>query len=115
VTNVNGSAPIRSRVGLARSFQIPSLLDDLTALDNVALAVQAHRGHSFWCWRNARRDDELRKAALATLARVGLSERAGVSVDNGSWTSPWRRRHSRGCFCSTDRWPVWDKRNPCVW
>lgn len=71
----------RSQLGLARSFQITSLFHDFTALDNVALAVQAHRGHSFRFWRNARRDDELRKPALATLARVGLSERAGVRVD----------------------------------
>src|SRR6185437_11404398 len=37
----------RVRLGLARSFQITSVLRDFTALDNVALAVQAHDGHSF--------------------------------------------------------------------
>ena len=37
----------RSRLGLARSFQITSLLKDFTAIDNVALAAQAHDGHSF--------------------------------------------------------------------
>jgi len=37
----------RSALGLARSFQITSLFPDFTALDNVALAVQAHAGHSF--------------------------------------------------------------------
>jgi len=71
----------RSLLGLARSFQITSLFRECTALDNVALAVQAHRGHSFRFWRDARRDDELRNPALAILARVGLSERAGVRVD----------------------------------
>ena len=34
----------RSMLGLARSFQITSLFPDFTALDNVALAVQAHAG-----------------------------------------------------------------------
>src|SRR5215211_5009087 len=34
----------RSQRGLARSFQITSLFNDFTALDNVALAVQAHAG-----------------------------------------------------------------------
>lgn len=72
----------RSLLGLARSFQITSLFREFTALDNVALAVQAHRGHSFRFWRDARRDNELRKPALAALARVGLSERAGARVDN---------------------------------
>ena len=71
----------RSQIGLARSFQITSLFADFTALDNVALAVQAHRGHSFRFWRSARHQDELRKPALAALGRVGLVERAGHRVD----------------------------------
>ena len=71
----------RSHLGLARSFQITSLFNDFTALDNVALAVQAHCGHSFRFWRDARGEAELRNPALAALDRVGLSERAGVRVD----------------------------------
>ena len=70
----------RSHLGLARTFQISSLFLDLTVLDNVAMAVQAHAGHSFRFWRNARRDHELRKPALAVLARVGLAERADLLV-----------------------------------
>ena len=70
----------RSRLGLARSFQITTLFHDFTALANVALAVQAHRGHSFRFWRDARGEDELRKPALAALKRVGLVDRAGVRV-----------------------------------
>jgi branched-chain amino acid transport system ATP-binding protein len=66
----------RSRLGLARSFQITSLFLDLSVLDNVALAVQAHAGHSFRLWRDARGEPELRRPAVAALARVGLSERA---------------------------------------
>ena len=46
--------PARARLGIARSFQITSVLKDFTTLDNVALAVQAHQGHSFRFWRNAR-------------------------------------------------------------
>ena len=71
----------RNLLGLARSFQITSLFSDLTALDNVALAVQAHRGHSFRFWRDARRDEALRAPARAALDRVGLGDRAGVRVD----------------------------------
>src|SRR4029077_11993804 len=70
----------RSALGLARSFQITSLFADFTALDNVALAVQAHRGHSFRFWRPAGSDPELREPALAALARVGLAARADVKV-----------------------------------
>jgi branched-chain amino acid transport system ATP-binding protein len=66
----------RSQIGLARSFQITSLFLDLSVLDNVALAVQAHAGHSFRFWRNARAEPELRQPARAALARVGLADRA---------------------------------------
>jgi len=70
----------RSALGLARSFQITSLLLDFTAIDNVALAAQAHDGHSFYFWSNARKERQLRQAALATLDRVGLRHRADVLV-----------------------------------
>ena len=70
----------RCRLGLARSFQITSLFLDFTALDNVALAVQAHAGHSFRFWRDARTEPALREPAAAALARVGLSARANVPV-----------------------------------
>ncbi len=66
----------RSALGLARSFQITSLFLDLSVLDNVALAVQAHAGHSFHFWRNARSEAELREPARAALERVGLGARA---------------------------------------
>jgi len=71
----------RSAIGIARSFQITSLFPDFTALDNVALAVQAHRGHSFRFWRDARGEGELCKPALTALDRVGLAERADMRVD----------------------------------
>jgi branched-chain amino acid transport system ATP-binding protein len=72
----------RSQLGLARSFQITSLFPDFTALDNVALAVQAHSGHSFHFWRDARREAALREPARAVLAQVGLAPRADVMVAN---------------------------------
>src|SRR5665647_1493867 len=68
----------RSALGLARSFQITSLFRDLSVLDNVALAVQAHASHSFYFWRNARAEPELREPARAALARVGLADRADL-------------------------------------
>jgi branched-chain amino acid transport system ATP-binding protein len=70
----------RSRLGLARSFQITSLFPEFTALDNVALAVQAHAGHSFRFWRDARREETLRAPARVALARLGLETRAEVPV-----------------------------------
>ncbi len=66
----------RVRLGLARSFQITAVLREFTALDNVALAVQAHAGHSFRFLADARRDERLRGPARRGLEEVGLAERA---------------------------------------
>jgi branched-chain amino acid transport system ATP-binding protein len=68
----------RSHLGLGRSFQVTSLFLDLSVLDNVALAVQAHAGHSFHFWHDARAEKGLRDPARAALARVGLSARADL-------------------------------------
>ena len=70
----------RSGLGLARSFQITSLLTDFTAADNVALAAQARDGHSFRFFGNARKEEGLRRTALAALQRVGLADRAEMLV-----------------------------------
>jgi len=70
----------RSRIGLARSFQISSLFPEFTALDNVALAVQAHSGHSFRFWRDARHEQALREPARRALDRVALAGRADTRV-----------------------------------
>jgi len=76
------AAPARSRKGLARSFQITSIYREFTALDNVALAVQAHAGHSFRFWRPARAEARLRDPARAILDEVGLGGRADVLAAN---------------------------------
>jgi branched-chain amino acid transport system ATP-binding protein len=68
----------RVRRGLARSFQITSLFREFTALDNVALAVQAQAGHNFRFWRPARAEATLREPARAILEQVGLGARADV-------------------------------------
>jgi branched-chain amino acid transport system ATP-binding protein len=68
----------RSALGLARSFQVTSIFLNFTAEDNVALAVQAHSGHSFRFYRPARSEPALRDPARQALARVGLEHRASV-------------------------------------
>jgi branched-chain amino acid transport system ATP-binding protein len=76
------SAPARAHKGFARSFQITSIYRDFTALDNVALAVQAHAGHSFRFWKPAREERALREPARAMLEEVGLGARADVLAAN---------------------------------
>ncbi|MBX3500285.1 MAG: ABC transporter ATP-binding protein [Alphaproteobacteria bacterium] len=70
-------APARVHRGLARSFQITSVLREFTALDNVALAVQARQGHSFRFWKPVRGDRSLSGPAMKALESVGLAGRAG--------------------------------------
>ena len=41
------SAPARCRRGLSRTFQITSVFPELTALENVRMAIQARRGGNF--------------------------------------------------------------------
>ena len=72
------SVDARVRKGLARSFQITSILPGYTALENVALAVQARSGSSFRFIAPVAHEKPLNNAALAALSRVGLSRRAGV-------------------------------------
>ena len=69
---------LRSALGLARSFQITNIFPDMSTWDNVALAVQAHAGHSFHFWKDARKDPVLREPAFFFLKQVGLEERADI-------------------------------------
>jgi len=68
----------RVRLGLGRSFQITAVLREFSSIDNVALAVQAHQGHSFRFLADARQDTKLRDAAQRGLEAVGLGGRAAT-------------------------------------
>ncbi len=72
----------RARFGLARSYQISSLFEEFTVLENAMLAVQAHQGHSFRFWRRAAGETALREPALGVLERMGLADRAGATVSS---------------------------------
>jgi branched-chain amino acid transport system ATP-binding protein len=65
----------RSLLGLARSFQITSVFLDMSVRDNVALAAQAHQGHSYRFWKPAHSDGQLTNPAITILEQVGLIER----------------------------------------
>ncbi len=112
--DIGGLAPWRrARLGLARTFQITTLLPEMTALDNVALAVQARSGTSFRFFGAARGEATLRALARAELARASASRRQPTrgaptcrTASTGSSSSPSRSPSSRSCCCSTSRWPA---------
>ncbi|MGI9356216.1 MAG: ABC transporter ATP-binding protein, partial [Rhizobiaceae bacterium] len=66
----------RQSIGMTRSFQITSLIMDMSVADNVALAVQSKQGHSFRFFKAARKVESLQSEALAMLDSVGLKDRA---------------------------------------
>ena len=68
--------PTRARLGLARSFQITHVLPRFTALENVALAVQARSGSSFRFWQPAAAEEALNAPAMEALAALGVAKRA---------------------------------------
>ncbi|MDW3206954.1 MAG: ABC transporter ATP-binding protein [Alphaproteobacteria bacterium] len=72
------SGPARAHMGIARSFQITTVFQDMTLLENVSVSVQAHDGHSFRFWANAGRDEALNAKAMTYLKEVGLQDKAHV-------------------------------------
>ena len=68
----------RAKLGLARSFQITSVLPRFSALENVALAVQARAGSSYRFFRPAMSETALNDAAMAALTEVSLDHRADI-------------------------------------
>jgi len=72
----------RAALGLARTFQISNLFPALTVLENCLLAVQALTRTRLVMHRPLAHDAHLHERARATLATVGLEDRAGAAVKN---------------------------------
>jgi len=68
----------RAAAGLARSFQITSVLPGFSVLENIALAVQARSGSSFQFFGDAATEASLNEAAMQALTEVGLADRAAL-------------------------------------
>ncbi len=98
----------RIRQGLSRSFQILSVFPNLSAFENVRVAVQAQDRRRWGLWRDAYRYDDLNARTWSLLAAVGLEDRAGDSCASRSPPMP-------ACCCSTSRWPAWRKPTDRWW
>ena len=68
-------AHARAHLGIARSFQIASLIPEFTVLAHAALAVQSRAGHSFRFWKKAWEDESLLAPAREAVVTVGLEAR----------------------------------------
>ena len=70
----------RALRGLARSYQITSVFPEFSVLENVTLAMQAHRGHSFGFWTPMLSKPALVEPAMRAIAQAGLSQRCSSKV-----------------------------------
>jgi branched-chain amino acid transport system ATP-binding protein len=64
----------RAQLGMARSFQITSVVNHLSVLENVMLAVQTRMGHNFRFWQPAVKNAELVETSRESLELVGLGQ-----------------------------------------
>jgi len=70
------SEPARVRAGLSRTFQISSLFQQFTVLENVAFSVQAKSGHSYKFWANVVKNKPINTRATQLLGLLGLESKA---------------------------------------
>ena len=113
----------RAQLGLARSFQITSLLPDFTR------ARQRRAGGAGACRPLASVSGAMRasepaaaRAGARRARRVGLADarrRAGrAALSHGEQRQlelAMALATSRACCCSTSRWPAWARASPRAW
>jgi branched-chain amino acid transport system ATP-binding protein len=71
------TAPARCRLGISRTFQITSIFPELSALENVRIAVQLKGGGNFRLLGGGPRLEATARRAQESLDFLGLAARAG--------------------------------------
>ena len=70
----------RVKAGIARSFQLVNLFDDLSAFDNVALAIFSREGKTRNLMTLADHDDDVRRETEGVLQQFGLDGKRDVTA-----------------------------------
>ena len=65
----------RARLGLLRSYQITSIFEDFTVLENATFSALASRQHAFRFWAPMLANKEARRVAEESLEATGLTHR----------------------------------------
>ena len=68
----------RAKMGLARSFQVSSVIPNFTVLENVILAIQGNLGQTFKFWKPVSKNQEFIYAAHVYLDQVDMKTRMSV-------------------------------------
>jgi len=71
---------VRARRGLLRSYQITSIFEDFSVLENAVLAALGAREHAFRFCRPMLDNAAARRAAEEAIKSTGLAARAGVAA-----------------------------------
>jgi ABC-type branched-subunit amino acid transport system ATPase component/ABC-type branched-subunit amino acid transport system permease subunit len=85
------SAHVRSRKGLARTFQTPLIFEEITCRDNVLIALDIHRKHNGWSYlvrlpgsrREERRHYERAKELLEAVGLINEFDRPAGELPPG--------------------------------
>jgi len=79
--DITGARPAEiAQMGLVRSFQISAVFPHLTVLENVRIALQRKRGHSFDFWRSERTLSALDDRSRELIDAVGLGGFEGTAA-----------------------------------
>jgi branched-chain amino acid transport system ATP-binding protein len=79
--DITGMQPEQiAHLGIARSFQITSLFDQMSAVDHVELALASPTGLGYRFWRSSKQMRQFRSRALELLDQVGLADRSGAAA-----------------------------------
>lgn len=76
----HASVSERLKAGIARSFQLVNLFDDLTSFDNVALSIFSREGKTLNLLSLADRDEAVKTEAEDLLRQFGLAAKRDVLV-----------------------------------
>jgi ABC-type branched-subunit amino acid transport system ATPase component len=81
--DVTGKKPHQIiRYGISRSFQVVSLFEEMTVLDNVRVGVQRNLGFMNRLFLDYARADAVTQRAMDILAEVGLQDMAGLPASS---------------------------------
>ncbi|KRE56555.1 ABC transporter ATP-binding protein [Phycicoccus sp. Soil748] len=69
-----------AHLGIARSFQITSLFDQMSVVDHVELALASPTGLGYRFWRSSKQMRQFRDRATELLDQVGLADRSGAAA-----------------------------------
>lgn len=79
--DITGMQPEQiAHLGIARSFQITSLFDQMSVVDHVELALASPTGLGYRFWRSSKQMRQFRDRALELLDEVGLADLSGAAA-----------------------------------